>query len=58
MEITALVFGGKCLRRRVWEELQTSVLVCMEEEYQRAVQSHEEAVCTGIPKEDVVEMLS
>lgn len=56
MEVTVRAFGEKLLRRRVWEELSTSVLVCTEEEDQRAQREHDEAICTGTPKEDVIEI--
>ncbi len=56
MEITVSAFGGKQLRRRVWEDLGRSILVCKEEEYQQAITEQREAVCSGFPKEDVMEI--
>lgn len=58
MEVTVITFGGKRVRRRVWEELSTNVLVCKEEEDQRARKEPASAICTGIPKENVVEIHS
>ncbi len=58
MEITVIAFGGRRLRRRVWEDLEDSVLVCTEEEYRRALHYNEEAICSGVPKNDVVEVHS
>jgi prepilin-type processing-associated H-X9-DG protein len=43
MEMTSTTFGGKGVRRRVWEELSSSVLVCKEED-QRGRKEHDEPV--------------
>lgn len=55
-EITVIAYGGERLRRRVWEDVGEGVLICREEEYQRAIREHDEANCSGFPKEDVVEV--
>lgn len=55
-EVTVRAFGGRKLRRRVWEDIGDVVLICTEEEYQRASLHHDEATCSGFPKEDVVEI--
>ena len=55
--VTVIAFGGKRLRRRVWEDTGEGVWICKEEEYQRAIREHDEANCSGFPKEDVVEVL-
>jgi len=57
-EVTVIAFGGERLRRRVWEDIGEGVLICREEEYQRAIREHDEANCSGFPKEDVVEVHS
>ena len=41
--MTSTTFSGKRVRRRVWEELSTSVLVCKEED-QRGRKEHDEMV--------------
>ncbi len=41
---------------RVWEDVGEGVLICREEEYQRAIREHNEANCSGFPKEDVIEV--
>ncbi len=55
-EVTVRAFGGKAYRRRVWEDLGNAILVCTEEEYQRASQLHEEATCSGVSKVDIIEI--
>ncbi len=54
--ITVIAFGGRKLRRRVWEDIGDVVLICTEEEYQRAIRDENEATCSGFPKDDIVEM--
>ncbi len=55
-EVTVIAFGGERLRRRVWEDTGEGVLICREEEYQRAIREQDEANCSGFPKEDVIEV--
>lgn len=55
-EVTVRAFGGKELRRRVWEDLGDAILVCTEEEYQRAFHRHEEATCSGLSKAYIIEV--
>lgn len=55
-EVTVIAFGGRTLRRRVWEDIGEAVLVCKEEEYQRALRYNDEAICSGVPKADIVEV--
>ncbi len=55
-EVTVRAFGGKEVRRRVWEDLGDAILVCTEKEYQRASQLHEEATCSGLSKVDIIEV--
>ncbi len=55
-EVTVIAFGDKRLRRRVWEDAGEGVWVCKEEEYQRAIHEHDEANCSGFPREYVVEV--
>ena len=57
-EVIVSAFGGKKLRRRVWEDIGDVVLICTEEEYQRAVRYNEEAIYSGFPQEDIVEVLN
>jgi hypothetical protein len=56
VEVTVSAFGGRKLRRRVWEDIGNVVLICTEEEYQRAMRDNDDANCSGFPKEDVVEV--
>lgn len=58
VEVIVSAFRGKRLRRRVWEDIGTVVLICTEEEYQRALRYNDEATCSGFPKEDIVEVLN
>lgn len=51
-----LAFGGKKLRRRVWEDTGDAVFICSEEEYQRAIRQSDEANASGFPKELVLEV--
>jgi hypothetical protein len=55
--VTVRAFGDRKLRRRVWEDIGNVVLICTEEEYQRALHDNDEATCSGFPKEDIVEVL-
>ncbi len=43
IEMIGTTFGGKCVRRCVWEELSTSVHVCKEEN-QRGRKEHAELI--------------
>ena len=56
MMVTVIAFGGKKLRRRVWEDIGDVVLICTEEEFQRALHHGDEATCSGFPKDDIVEV--
>lgn len=53
-EVTVIVFRGERRRRRVWEDLGPGVLICTEEEYRRAVETGEEPMYVGFPREDVI----
>ena len=55
-EVTVIAFGGRKLRRRVWEDIGDVILICTEEEYQRALHYNDEATCSGFPKDDIVEV--
>lgn len=57
-EITVLAYGGKVLRRRVWDDAGQGVMVCPEEAYQHALMTGEEPLCSGFPKRDIIEVLS
>ncbi len=57
VEVIISAFGGKRLRRRVWEDIGNVVLICTEEEYQRSLYYNDEATCSGFTKEDIVEVL-
>ena len=54
--VTVIAFGGKRLCRRVWEDIGDVVLICTEEEFQRAIRNNDEATCSGFPKNDIVEV--
>jgi hypothetical protein len=53
-EVTVVAYGGERLRRRVWQDLGSGVLLCSEREYQRALGVGDEPQYSGFPKEDVV----
>ena len=53
MEMTSATEGGKGVRRRVWEELSTSVLVCKEED-QGSRKEHDELLTDNFQLRDVV----
>lgn len=55
--VIVIAFGNKRLRRRVWEDTGDGIWICREEEYRRAIQEHDEANCSGFPKEYIVEVL-
>lgn len=55
-EVTVTAYGGAQLRRRVWEDVGTGVLLCSETEYRRALEIGLEPQYSGFPKEDVVEV--
>ena len=48
------VYGGKKLNRRVVKEGNDVVLLCSEEEYNRALSDGREPSCIGFPKHDVI----
>jgi len=55
LEMELVEHGGKRLRRRVWEDVGEGILICTEEEYQRAIREQNEANSSAFPKEDVIE---
>lgn len=55
-EVTVIAYKGVRLRRRVWEDTGPGLLLCSEQEYQRARHLGDEARAAGFPKEDVVEV--
>ncbi len=54
--VTVLAFGGEKLQRRVWEDDGNGVLICTEEEYQRAIRQNDEATCSAFPRTDILEV--
>lgn len=54
--VTVIAFGGRKLHRRVWEDIGDVILICTEEEYQRALRFKDEATCSGFPKDTIVEV--
>lgn len=52
-EVTVVAYGGIRLQRRVWEDTGAGVLVCAEDDYERAVRLGEEPPAAGFPKQDV-----
>ena len=53
-EVTVVAYRGERLRRRVWEDAGPGVLICSEEEYQRAMREGDEPLYVGFPREDVI----
>lgn len=53
-EVTVIAYRGIRLQRRVWEDVGPGVLVCSEEEYNRALQLGQEPPAVGFPKQDVL----
>ncbi|HEY6539548.1 MAG TPA: hypothetical protein VKR83_13060 [Ktedonobacteraceae bacterium] len=56
-QIRVLAYGGKVLLRRVWDDADQGVMICSEEEYQRALATRDEPLCSGFPKRDIIEVL-
>jgi len=54
-EVT-VIFMGQQLRQRVWADLETFILVCSDEEYQHALAEQREATCSGVLRENIVEI--
>lgn len=53
-EVT-VIFMGQQLRQRVWVDLETLILVCSDEEYQRALGEQRDATnLSGIRRENIV----
>jgi hypothetical protein len=57
-QVTVIGFRGVELQRRVWEDVGLGVLVCAEDDYQRALEYGVEPPCAGFPKQDVFEASS
>ena len=58
-EVIVRAYPDKRLRRILWEEHETYVLVCRPEMYEEAILQKSEPVSTmGFPKEDVLEVRS
>lgn len=55
-KVTVRAYGGALLRRRVWEDVGRGVMVTNEREYQCALQDGEEALASGFPKSDIVDI--
>jgi hypothetical protein len=55
--VTVITYRGVPRRGRVWEDTGPGVLVCLEEEWQRALRAGEEPHCVGFPKRDVTEVM-
>lgn len=53
-EVIVRAYRGELLHRRVWADTGRGVLLCSESGFQKAVQSGEEPLYSGFPKEDVV----
>jgi hypothetical protein len=53
-EVAVRAYRGEVLRRRVWADTGRGVLLCSESSFQKAMQSGEEPLYSGFPKEDVV----
>ena len=51
--VTVKVFGGRSLKRVVWQDLGRGVLLCTPESYAQAVRGGTEPVVVGFPTEDV-----
>jgi len=57
-EVRVLAYGDKVLQRRVWDDAGQGVMVCSEQEYQRALSTKDEPLCSGFPKRDIIEVLN
>lgn len=53
-EVTVVAYGGERIRKRVWEDTGRSVLLCSDTGYQRAVETGQEPLYAGHPREAVV----
>lgn len=56
-EVIVLAYGDERLRRRVWEDFGEGIAICREQEYQRAIHEHDEAMCSLFPKDDILEVI-
>ena len=54
-EITA-IFGGEQVRRTVWVDLETLILACTDEEYQKALAEQRDPRLIGIRGENVLQV--
>ncbi len=52
--VTMIALQGQRYQRRVWEDLGEGVLICSEDEYQRARQEEDEPLYVGFPRADVI----
>jgi len=52
--VTVAAFGGVHLLRRVWDDSGEGILLCSEQEYQRALASGDEPLFVGFPKASLV----
>ena len=51
--VTAIAYGGERLERRVVADLGRRVIVCNDEEFQRAAEENRSPDGVGFPKKDV-----
>lgn len=47
------LYGGEIVLRRVWEDAGSGLLLCTEEAYRHALETGEEPICVGFPRQDV-----
>jgi hypothetical protein len=53
--VTALMYGGEQASRRVIADKGNTIVICSEEEYQRAEREGREPQGIGFPRQDVLE---
>jgi hypothetical protein len=51
--VIVTVYGGSCVRRRVWNDHGRGVDICSEADYQRAITQGVPPRIVGFPREDI-----
>jgi hypothetical protein len=55
--VTALLYGGGTAERRVVADKGDVIVICSEEEYQKALREGREPSGLGFPRVDVIELM-
>lgn len=55
-EVTVVAYGGEHIRKRVWQDTGSGVLLCSDAAYRAALETGREPLYSGFPKSDVIEV--